>query len=99
MSKIQFAIMATLILSIGTLALAPTAIAAVLVVASTAAVLATGVDNRAASRTKLATPSSERGATMVGDRDGPVLLAGPCWGETCTTDEGYGRRVPCGAGP
>jgi hypothetical protein len=25
--------------------------------------------------------------------------AGPYWGDTCTTDEGYGRRVPCGAGP
>jgi hypothetical protein len=75
------------------------ALAGVLVVASTAALLATGVDNRAASQTKLATPSSERGATMLGDRDVPILLAGPYWGETCTTDEGYGRRVPCGAGP
>jgi hypothetical protein len=44
-------------------------------------------------------PSVGRGAALLEDREVPVLLAGSYWGKTCTTDEGYGRRVPCGAGP
>jgi hypothetical protein len=44
-------------------------------------------------------PGIGRAAAIHKYRQVPVVLAGSYWGKTCTTDEGYGRRVPCGAGP
>jgi hypothetical protein len=44
-------------------------------------------------------PGVVRAAAIHKYRQVPVVLAGSYWGKTCTTDEGYGRRVPCGAGP